>query len=372
MPVITGNKIPLYSQIAQTIKHRVRTGIYKSGDVLPSVRAMCKEFGVSVKAVHQAVHTLEETGIVTTHPGKGMMVTDEDGCRRAAIFFGFIHPYVSSMGFHRDVLEYVDEAFSERSNFAVVRSSKDNPALERDIAEHLIANGVKGLILWPTTDDPNGEFFGRIAQKIPVVLVDRLLAGADLPTVVLDYFACGREICETLLAKKNKKRLLVLMDNLRISSYQAIAEGIESMAGQLGRSNDLTVVQLPITRLIQKWGNSDFTEVSGTAEKIERLINDGHYDAVFCTQDDFIEHALVQTGMMDKFSAVQVATFRGMGPNERTIRYAKLGCLEWFSNLGQVMTQAADLVQRWVLSRQMPKEVFRLKLKLVEPRELKV
>jgi DNA-binding LacI/PurR family transcriptional regulator len=258
----------------------------------------------------------------------------------------------------------VDEAFSERSNFAVVRSSKDNPALERDIAEHLIANGVKGLILWPTTNDPNGEFFARIAQKIPVVLVDRLLAGVDLPTVVLDYFACGREICETLLGKMNKKRLLVLMDNLRISSYQAITEGIESMAGQLRRSKDLTVVQLPITRLIQKWGISDFTEVSGTAEKIERLINDGHYDAVLCTQDEFIEHAMVQTGMMDKFSALQVATFRGMGPNERTLRYANLGCLEWFTNLDQMMAQAADLVQRWVLTRQMPKEIMRLELKL--------
>ena len=143
MPVISGNKIPMYSQIAQAIKQRVRVGIYKSGEELPSVRTIGKEFGVSVKAVHQAIHTLEENGIVQTHPGKGMIVVNEENCERAAIIFGFIHPYMSSMGFNRDVLEYVDEAFSERSNFIVVRSSKDDPVIEHEIAEHLVANGIK-------------------------------------------------------------------------------------------------------------------------------------------------------------------------------------------------------------------------------------
>jgi DNA-binding LacI/PurR family transcriptional regulator len=365
MAVITGNKISLYNQIAQTIKHRVRTGVYKPGDVLPTVRTMSREFGVSVKAIHQAVHTLEESGIVQTHPRRGVRVAREDGCERAAIFFGFINPYTTSEGFHRTILEHIEEAFSERFNFAIVRSSKDNPVLEREIAEHLIANGVKGLIVWPTNADPNGDYFLKLSRKIPVVLVDRLLAGADLPAVLLDYHNCGREISETLLGKMNRKRLLVLMDTLRISSYQDMAEGLESMAAELHRANSLTNVQLPITRLAQKWGVSDFTEIPGVAEKIERLLNDGQYDSVF------IEHAMVQTGLMDKFPSLQVATFRGTSPNERTIRYAKLGCLEWFTDLGQMMAQAADLVQRWVLSRQMPKGVIHLKLKRAESRALK-
>jgi DNA-binding LacI/PurR family transcriptional regulator len=368
MTVIVGNKIPMYSQIAQAIKQRVRSGVYKSGEVLPSVRTISKEFGVSVKAVHQAVHTLEESGIVKTHPGKGMIVTNEENCERAAIIFGLIHPYISSMGFHREVLEYVDEAFSERSNFIIVRSSKDNPALERDIAQHLLTNGVKGLIVWPTNNDPNGEYFQDLSHKVPVVLVDRLLQGADLPNVLLDYYACGREISETLLEKMNAKRLLVLMDNLQISSYQYIIQGIESAASELERAKDLTIVQLPISRIIQKVTMQDFSEIISTAEIIERMINEGKYDAVFCPQNDFIEYVMIQTGMIEKFEAVQLATFWCSDANVRSMRYCKQRPLEWHSNSAEMISQAADLVQRWVLSRQVPSDVIRVKLRLVEKR----
>ncbi len=364
--VITGNKVPLYLQVAGTLKQRVRTKVYHSGSPLPSVRKLSEEFGVSTFVVQRAVRELEEGGIVKTHHGKDMVITGEEPCEQAAIFFGFIHPYSSAMGFHRNVLEYVDEAFSERSNFAVVRSSRDNPALEREIAEHLIANGVKGLILWPATDDPNGEYFSKLSRRIPLVLVDRLLPGTDLPTVLMDYYACGREISEALFGKMKKKRLLVLMDNLRISSYQNISLGIETAARELGRMKDTTVVQLPITQVIQKFNKSDFSEVGYFADYLERLLAEGEYDAAFCTQDEFIDYCFAQTGLAGKFPSLQLATFRVTSPNERSINYTALNCLEWFSNPGQMMTQAADLVQRWVLSRQMPKDIIRLKLKLRE------
>jgi DNA-binding LacI/PurR family transcriptional regulator len=364
MVLVQGNKIPLTVQVTQTLKQRVRTGLYQPGNPLPSIRHLCKEFSVSQGIVQQAIRKLEEAGVVKAHHGKGILVQDDDSCEQAAIFFGFIHPYLSSMGFHRDVLEYVDEAFSERSNFAVVRSSKDNIIQEREIAEHLIANGVKGLILWPTTDDTNGEYFQKLSQKVPVVLVDRLLAGTDLPAILLDHYACGREICETLLGKMNKKRFLVLTDNLRISSYQNISQGIDSAARELERLKDVTIVQLPITQIIQKFNHSDFSEVSQYGEYLDRLLAEGGYDAVFCTQDEFIDYCFAQTGLGKKFPAVQLATVRAVCPNERSIKYAALNCLEWFSNSGDMIAQAADLVQRWVLTRQMPKDIIRLKLKM--------
>jgi len=361
---IPGNKVPLYLQVAGALKQRVRAKVYPSGSALPSVRTLSREFGVSTFVVQRAVRELEEGGIVQTHHGKDMVITGPGDCEQAAILFGFIHPYVSSMGFHRDVLEYLDEAFSERSNFAVVRSSRDDPDLERRITEHLIANGVKGLILWPVNDDSNGSFFTDVARKIPVVLVDRLIAGADLPAVLLDKYACGREISETLLGKQKKQRLLVLMDNLRISSYDHIAQGIEAGANELGRLKDLTVVQLPITRVIQKINRADYSEIGAFAEYIERLLAEGGYDAVFCTQDEFVDYCFAQTELPKKFPALQLATLRANQPNERSIKYATLNCLEWFHDFGRMMTQTADLIQRWVLSRRMPKETLRLKMEL--------
>jgi DNA-binding transcriptional regulator YhcF (GntR family) len=360
--MISGNKVSLHHQVARLLKQRIRTGIYQPGAAFPSFRTLCDEFNVSVNVVYRAIRELEEDGIVKTHHGKGIMIADGESCEKAAIFFGFIHPYVSSMGFHRAVLEYVDEAFAKRSNFAVVRSSKDNPALEREIVEHLIANGVKGLIVWPTNADSNGDFFTRLSQTIPVVLVDRRVTGADLPAVILDYQTCGNEIGQTFL--KQRKRLLVLMDNLQISSYRDVASGIEDAARTLGRSGDVTIVQLPISQLVsQKTSKADYREIPGLASYVEKLLTDGGYDAVFCTQDEFVDYVMAQTGLMDRFPGVLVGTFRTMSPNDRSMKYSQLKCLEWVANSGEMVLHAADLVQRWVLLRQMPRNTIQIQLK---------
>jgi DNA-binding LacI/PurR family transcriptional regulator len=365
--VITGNKVPLYLQVAGALKQRVRTKVYNAGLPLPSVRKLSEEFGVSTFVVQRAVRDLEEKGIVQTHQGKDMVVTGESLCDQAAIFFGFIHPYASSMGFHRDILDYVDEAFSERSNFAVVRSSKDNPALEREIAEHLIANGVKGLIVWPATDNTNGEFFMKLSRKVPVVLVDRMVPGADLPTVVLDYHACGREIAETFFEKLKKKRLLVLRDNLHVSPYHDIVAGIEAGSAEMKRARDFTVVQIPISRFIQNLQKTDFAEIPEFTEFVRRLLIEGGYDGVFCTQDEFIDLVMAQTGLMKTFPEVKLGTIRPRNLSyEQRMAYLRLHCLEWLYSSSGMVAKAADLVQQWVLTRQMPKDIIRLKVKLAE------
>jgi DNA-binding LacI/PurR family transcriptional regulator len=357
MAAITAGKRRLLSdKLAQTLRQRVRTGQYQSGSSLPPVRKLSQEFGVSLNVVQRAVRNLEQEGILSAHHGRSIMVQTEDPCQRTAIFFGIIQPYLSSMGFHRDVLEYVDGAFAERSNFAVVRSSKDDPAREREIAEHLIANGVSGLIVWPTCNDPNGAYFQDLAQRIPVVLVDRLLAGADLPTVVLDYHACGCEIVETLFGEQKRKRLLALMDNLQISSYQEIVSGMEMAAWRAKRAKDLTIVQFPLSALLKGFYREDYSQVTEYTERVRRLLTDGGYDAVFCTQDEFIDYGMAQTELMDDFPGVRLATLRNSAPNDRSMKYSQLNCLEWRTNSGQMLSHAADLVQTWALSRRMPKE----------------
>jgi DNA-binding transcriptional regulator YhcF (GntR family) len=365
LPTIKGNRIPLYHQVAQSIMQRVRTGVYQTGKTLPSVRSLSEEFGVSLNVVQQAVYRLEKDGIVVTQHGKGMTVTEGKPCNRAAIIFGFIHPYSSSMCFNQQVLGFVSEAFAERSNFAVVHSSMDDPAREREVTEHLIANGIQGLILWPASNNPNAEYFSKLSQQVPVVLVDRLLAGTDLPSVVHDFEGAGRDLCETLLCKMKKKRLLVVVDNLRISAYEEILHGIQTLAASKGRSIDITVVQLPITTMIQDINNSIFTDVDVYAPYMEKLLREGGYDAMFCTQDEFIEYVTVDTGVMDKFPSVQLATIRGTGANGRGRKYRELGLLDLVMDNTQVIAKAADIVQNWVLSRQASKEQVRVKMELV-------
>lgn len=339
------------------VKQRVRQGYYSPDRPLPSVRALREEFDVSLTVIQKAMRYLEEDGVVLAHHGKNITLVPDSTCEQTALLFGFIYPFAGSLVFHRDVLDFADQAFADRYNFAVVRSSNDDPVREREIAEHFVANGVKGLILWPASNDPNGPFFEELARSYPVVLVDRTLPAANLPAVTHDTRAIGADIIATLLEKKRKQRLLVIVDNLKITPYKDLVQGMQEQATELGRMADVTVVYLPITKAIEDLSGGDFKLVDACHKQVERMVHEGGYDALFCTQDDFIEFAMIDTAMIDAFPQMQLATLKPVGGTMKSRKYHQHEPIKWLINSGEVVSKAADLLQRWLLSRKKPKAI---------------
>ncbi|MFA5206552.1 MAG: GntR family transcriptional regulator [Lentisphaeria bacterium] len=84
-PLVYGNRVPLYRQIAQALRQRVRTGVYAAGRPLPTLRALAVEYGVSVYAIPKAIYELEKEQVVVTQHGKGITVMAEKPCDQAAI-----------------------------------------------------------------------------------------------------------------------------------------------------------------------------------------------------------------------------------------------------------------------------------------------
>jgi GntR family transcriptional regulator len=69
---------PAYSFIANDISDRIASGIYRSGDQLPTEAQLRAEFKVSPMTVRRAVGLLLDRGIVTTTQGKGTFVRGPD------------------------------------------------------------------------------------------------------------------------------------------------------------------------------------------------------------------------------------------------------------------------------------------------------
>lgn len=365
--ITVGKRQILSDKLARVLRQRVRTGQYPAGSPLPPVRKLSQEFGVSLNVVQRAVRNLEQAGILVAHHGRGIMVQTDAPCQRTAILFAAIHPYSKDHMFGSFLAEYIHDTLAKRSNFAVVQSSLDDAATEKRLAEHLVANGAQGLIVWPVTNDPNGEYFTELSHEVPVVLVDRLLPGANLPAVLLDYAACGSDVSKTLLGRLNCKRLLVLMDDLWISSYQDLIFGIESAGRELKRRQDITIVQLPISRhIVQPMGKEDYSNIPEYAQYVDRLLREGNYDAVFCTQDEFVDYVIAQTHLFETCRSLRIATLRSGMPNERSIKYLQLGCLEWSSRTGDLLATAAELVQQWVLARHKPTGVIRIAMEKIK------
>ncbi|MFA9479533.1 GntR family transcriptional regulator [Phycisphaerales bacterium AB-hyl4] len=358
--IVQGNKVPLYRQVASRIMQRIRTGDYKPGDALPSIRSISSEFKVSINVVQRALRELESKGMVVTQHGKQVLVADTARGKRAAIVFGMIHPYSGGLAFGRDVLYFAGQTFSDRSNLLFTVSSEGNAARERELAEHLVANGVRGLIVWPVESDHNAEFFETLARRVPTVLVDRIIPGCSLPAVIHDTHAAGRDICEQFLVRMKRRRLLVLADDLDISPYQSLLQGMRERVQELDRFADLTIVQLPLSETVGQFNRADFSAVKRFESYIERLIREDDYDSVFCYQDDFLDYVVIETGLIDRLPGVKFGCTRSAGVNTRSRRFVEADPIGWSIDHMKAISLAADRLQEWVLSKRPFDKVIQL------------
>ena len=69
--------LPIYTQIVNQISGRVANGILKSGDQLPTVRALALELRVNFNTVARAYRILDETRIISTQQGRGTYIMEK-------------------------------------------------------------------------------------------------------------------------------------------------------------------------------------------------------------------------------------------------------------------------------------------------------
>jgi GntR family transcriptional regulator len=68
--------IPIYLQLVEQIKERVVSGGLKSGDQLPTVRALAQELRVNFNTIARAYRILDESGIISTQQGRGTYILE--------------------------------------------------------------------------------------------------------------------------------------------------------------------------------------------------------------------------------------------------------------------------------------------------------
>jgi GntR family transcriptional regulator len=67
---------PMYLQIMEQIKQKVRAGDWPAGHPLPSIRELSVATKVSVITVKRAYAELETEGVIVTQAGRGSFVAD--------------------------------------------------------------------------------------------------------------------------------------------------------------------------------------------------------------------------------------------------------------------------------------------------------
>lgn len=64
-----------YQHLANLLAERIEQGLYRSGERLPSVRALSQEHGVSISTIQQAYQILENLQLITPQPRSGYFVS---------------------------------------------------------------------------------------------------------------------------------------------------------------------------------------------------------------------------------------------------------------------------------------------------------
>lgn len=80
MKIIISNQseFPIYAQIRDQIKEQILNGKIKEATVLPSIRQLAKELGISVITTTRAYRELESEGYIASVQGKGSIVLKRD------------------------------------------------------------------------------------------------------------------------------------------------------------------------------------------------------------------------------------------------------------------------------------------------------
>lgn len=67
--------VPVYVQLADILREKIRSGEYPSRRAIPSIRTLQQTYGVADGTIQKALKILKDEGLVRTVRGRGIFVT---------------------------------------------------------------------------------------------------------------------------------------------------------------------------------------------------------------------------------------------------------------------------------------------------------
>ncbi len=69
------SRVALYLKVANILRSRISKGLWRDGERIPNIMALCTEFNVGRITVRQALQLLSEEGLIDSRRGRGTFVT---------------------------------------------------------------------------------------------------------------------------------------------------------------------------------------------------------------------------------------------------------------------------------------------------------
>jgi DNA-binding LacI/PurR family transcriptional regulator len=188
MPIERTGSTPLYQQLKTILQRQIDSGELQPGDMLPSLRQLCREHGVSSITVRRALQELVNEGRLQSQQGVGTFVTARGHHPRLAlVIFGF-----HDQEWRRNSTIFGDliggAATVAWENDALFSVARVDPGREPGdvLASILDERFFDGLLIRILPDITPADLQPVIDAGLPYVVIKRHIPGRAINCVVND------------------------------------------------------------------------------------------------------------------------------------------------------------------------------------------
>lgn len=191
--------------LTETVRESILRGEFKPGDMLPSQNDLCRSFGVSHHTVREAITSLVHEGLLYRIQGKGTFVADQPRTPKTiAAVMPHLHQFGDleyGVGFNLMpfLVQAIEREAKKHGAKLVLYLSDDSIENERENLLNLIEHKIDAAVVFYTGGDDNLDCIDKVkASGIPLVFVDRYLAGMDVDYVVSSNFDAAYAVTRQL------------------------------------------------------------------------------------------------------------------------------------------------------------------------------
>ncbi len=182
-----------------------------------------------------------------------------------------------------------EQAAREHQHSILLATTSADPALERRMADLLLAKGVDGLIVLPADPETNAGFYrGLLAEGVRCVFVDREMRGVPTDAVTTDNLQVGRLAAEHLLST-GRRRLAVVT---RASGAHWLQTSVQQRTE--GFTQLIRAAGLPPPRLLEVEAAPDQDPVERVRDQVAPLLIGNHRPDGFFGVGDRLAYGAVQ------------------------------------------------------------------------------
>jgi DNA-binding LacI/PurR family transcriptional regulator len=243
-------------RVADVLYERIRSGVYRPGDLLPPERALASDLGAHRRSIRLAIDQLVEAGLVTQRPhcrpsvssllenrdggivsrspsgvassnfialimwhGGGPL--EHEGTSQQRIFWG-MNQALLNHGYHAVFL-----------NLGELGTDDENVENEARLLTYIHDQGFGGALFYPYAYDRNHELIREVNRKVPIVLLDRNTMGPGMDYVGVQNLEAMKGVTDHLIAQGHR-RIAYLTRNERINPVVDRAQGYSDAMWRAG------------------------------------------------------------------------------------------------------------------------------------------